>query len=84
MLQSRENTDICPNIMLQGIKWSIYISSFNMLQLKNTAKPILSCCLWMHSSIYVKWNEMINTNCVVLVASGIGKRRIEMYVLVKE
>ena len=78
MLQSRENIDICQNITLQDIKWSIYISSFNMLQLKNTAETILLYFLWMHSFIYVKWNEMINTKCVVLVASGIGKRTIEI------
>lgn len=78
MLQSRENIDICQNITLQDVKLSIYISSFNMLQLKNTAETILLYFLWMHSSIYVKWNEMIHTKCVVLVASGIGKRTIEI------
>lgn len=57
MLQSRENIDICQNITLQDVKLSIYISSFNMLQLKNTAETILLYFLWMHSSIYVKWND---------------------------
>ena len=64
--------------MLWGIKWSIYKSSFNMQQLKNRAKTILLYFLWLHSSTYVKGNEITNTKCVVLVASGIGKRRIEM------